>query len=426
MLGRPFRFLHASDFHLEQPLCGLAEVPDHLIEPLADAPYHAATRVFDLALSEEVDFVLLAGGLVDPHRAGPRGLKFLSEQFTRLAEREIAVYWVTSRSDGRERWPSNLHWPPNVHLLDGQRVERTIHTRRGEPLCRITAVGIDAESPSTGESIAATLSRELAAAGYGDLFSIAVAAQKLDPSALADLPVSYWALGGEPKSATLLELTDPQRFARLSGSPQGRSPDETGPHTCTIVRVDETGRFRIDAQPTDVIRWHHERITTSAAMTVSELEHLLHERVNEIIAAAPDRIQLIRWTILGDAALLPAARRTGLAAELTSRLRSEHGFGTAAVAWTVAVDIQPPALPETWCEQETLLGDFLRSVRGLEHSDGPLDLKTYMSEQQATGPFAAYAAVVEPAARQSIVRQAGWLGADLLRSDDAGEKEAAR
>src|SRR5262249_12417051 len=117
MSGGPFRFLHASDFHLDQPLQGLAEVPDHLAELLADAPYQAATRVFDLALAENVDFVLLIGGLVDPHRAGPRGLRFLSEQFARLAEREITVYWATSASDGRERWPVNLHLPANVHLL---------------------------------------------------------------------------------------------------------------------------------------------------------------------------------------------------------------------------------------------------------------------------------------------------------------------
>ena len=123
MLGRPFRFLQASDFHLDQPLHGLAEVPDHLAELLADAPYQAATRIFDLALAENVDFVLLLGGLVDPHRAGPRGLKFLSEQFARLSEREIAVYWATSLSDGSGRWPANLHWPANVHVLATDRIE---------------------------------------------------------------------------------------------------------------------------------------------------------------------------------------------------------------------------------------------------------------------------------------------------------------
>ena len=45
MSHRPFRFVHASDFHLEMPLAGLAEVPDHLREPLLEAAYTAAARV---------------------------------------------------------------------------------------------------------------------------------------------------------------------------------------------------------------------------------------------------------------------------------------------------------------------------------------------------------------------------------------------
>jgi exonuclease SbcD len=425
MLGRPFRFLQASDFHLDQPPHGLAEVPDHLMEPLADAPYQAAGRVFDLALSEDVDFVLLAGGLVDPHRAGPRGLKFLGEQFARLAEREISVYWATSKSDGRGQWPSNLRWPPNLHLFPGDRVERLIHARRGEPVCQITGYSIDAASAIATEAFPSALRDGFAAGNRSELFSIVVAPHKRDPSLLAGLPVRYWAFGGESNGSTLLELADPQRTARLSGSPQGRSPDATGPHGCTIVRVDESGRFRIDSMPTDILRWHHERVEVSATTTRSELDHLLHERVKEIIAATPDRTLLIRWTLAGEGLLLATARRTGLAAELTSSLRVEYGY-RALAAWTVSVEIQPPALPETWYEQETLLGDFLRSIRGHENSDAPLDIGTYLSEQQLMGPLAGYGAVVEPAVRRSVVRQAAWLGSDLLRSDDAGSKEPAR
>ena len=44
MSTRPFRFVHASDFHLEQPLMGVAEVPDHLRELFLDAPYAAARQ----------------------------------------------------------------------------------------------------------------------------------------------------------------------------------------------------------------------------------------------------------------------------------------------------------------------------------------------------------------------------------------------
>ncbi len=92
MSNRSFRFLHAGDFHLERPLMGVAEVPDHLRDLFLEAPYLAARRVFDAALAEDVRFVVLTGGICVPSAAGPRGPLFLAEQFVRLAERGIGVY----------------------------------------------------------------------------------------------------------------------------------------------------------------------------------------------------------------------------------------------------------------------------------------------------------------------------------------------
>ena len=91
MSTRPFRFVHASDLHLEQPLMGVADVPDHLRELFLDAPYAAAQKLFDAVLVEDADFVLLAGDVLHPQNTGPRGPLFLVEQFTRLAERGIKL-----------------------------------------------------------------------------------------------------------------------------------------------------------------------------------------------------------------------------------------------------------------------------------------------------------------------------------------------
>ena len=80
-----FRFIHASDFHLEAPVYGLAEAPEPLREVLLEAPYRAANNVFDAALRHEVDFLVLAGDVVAPEAAGPRALIFLRDQFALLA-----------------------------------------------------------------------------------------------------------------------------------------------------------------------------------------------------------------------------------------------------------------------------------------------------------------------------------------------------
>ena len=61
----PLRFVHASDLHLKQSPHGLSDGPDHLREMLREAPYQAAGNVFDTAIVEEDDCVLLAGDIVN-------------------------------------------------------------------------------------------------------------------------------------------------------------------------------------------------------------------------------------------------------------------------------------------------------------------------------------------------------------------------
>ncbi len=117
MSNCPFRFIHASDFHLERPLMGVAEVPDHLRELFLEAPYTAARQVFEAALAEDAKFVVLSGGIVLPADSGPRGPLFLVEQFARLAERGIGVYWAGAAIDPPEAWPAAVKLPRNVHFF---------------------------------------------------------------------------------------------------------------------------------------------------------------------------------------------------------------------------------------------------------------------------------------------------------------------
>ena len=264
------------------------------------------------------------------------------------------------------------------------------------------------------------------ASGAGSLFTIGVVSHALDAIALADLPVRYWALGGSANCSTPLNLANPQRVAHLAGSPQGRRPAEIGPHGCILVEVDADSQCRSIPMATDVARWHREQIVVDAATERSELERLMHERLKSLIAATPECILLIRWMLVGEGPLIVNARRSGLAAELTSQLRTDFGFRTPS-AWTTAVEIEPPAIPEEWYEQETLLGDYLRAARSLEHSHAvPLGLQAYLSDHQLAGPFAGCGAIVEPALRRSILRQAALLGADLLQPDVAAIKEPSR
>ena len=67
------RFIHAADFHLERPMQDLLDLPEHLKSLLVDAPWKAVENLFEMAVVENVDFVLLAGDLLNPVSCGAVG-----------------------------------------------------------------------------------------------------------------------------------------------------------------------------------------------------------------------------------------------------------------------------------------------------------------------------------------------------------------
>src|SRR5688500_18694758 len=136
-MTQPLRLVHASDLHLERPLYGLAEVPDHLRELLVEAPYHAAEQVFETALAEDVDAVLLAGDVLNVDRAGPPAIVLLLDQFARLAERGIQVYLACGAVDVPYSWPRSVTLPSNVHVFPIGRVESLDLARAGDVIARV-------------------------------------------------------------------------------------------------------------------------------------------------------------------------------------------------------------------------------------------------------------------------------------------------
>ncbi len=407
MSSRPFRFVHASDFHLEQPLMGVAEVPDHLRDLFLDAPYTAVKNLFESVLAEDADFVVLSGDILHTQNTGPRGPLFLVEQFTRLAERGIGVYWAGGMVDPPEAWPAALALPQNVHVFPHGRVEEVTIHRDGEPLARLAGMGRDRQ-------------RALRPGDFSPeptgLYTIAVAHGDADAAALQARAVHYWALGGRHDRTTL--LGGPQ-VVHYCGSPQGRCPQESGVHGCTLVQVDEQRQTRTALIPTDAVRWLGERVAVDGTTTREELETRLRDRMHTLLEASPATALLISWTVAGRGPLVGQLRRNKLAAELLQWLRSDYGYRSPA-AWSVSLEVElSETLPPEWYEQETIRGDFLRAVRQLQmNPEEPLALETYLSETHLAGTLATAAAFSGKAARDGVLREAAALGVDLLSGEE--------
>ena len=449
MSTRPFRFVHAGDFHLEQPLMGVAEVPDHLRELFLDAPYAAARNVFDAALVEDADFVVLSGDIFQPSDTGPRGPLFLVEQFARLAERGIGVYWAGGAIDPPETWPAALELPHNVHRFSRGRVEDVVVERDGEPLARLVGVGHDRQRGARPSDFSADST---------GLYSIAVMHGDVEPAAMQARGFDYWALGSRHNRST--PLGGPQ-IVHYCGSPQGRRPEECGVHGCTLVQVDDQRQTRTSLIPTDVVRWHDERLAVDETTLREDLETRLRDRMAALLECSPLPLGeglgvradtpsilwndndlrgacphpnplpkgegtgattglLISWTVAGRGPIVSQLRRSKLAGELLDWLRGEYGHRSPA-AWSVSLEVElGETLPPEWYEQETIRGDFLRAIRQLQmNPDEQPALDAYMAESHLAGALGGAAAFSDPTARQRVLCEAAALGVDLLSGEES-------
>lgn len=406
-MARELRLLHSSDWHLEQPLAGLADLTDELREGARDAPYRAALQVIETALVEGVDGLLLSGDIVDLDRSGPRAIVFLQDQFDRLDSRGVKVYWAGGVADRPEAWPTIAKLPPNVHRFPVGRVEQVDLMRDGKAIARIQGVSSGAD----GKVEASGFHRD----AHG-LFTAGVAYSTSDSAGREGDRVHYMALGGRHRRATV--DTEPG-IAHYCGSPQGRSPSESGPSGCTLIRVGEketTTKFI----STDTLRFADESMEVTASTTLEMLEDRIDERLDKLRTKSQSIDLLVTFHIRGTGPLIPQLRPGGATKSLIERLRKRAAKRTP-LCWVVDVRCSSPVVPpEEWYDQETILGDFLRQLREYEEDESkPLDLAQFLPATLPSPSLADIGEVADADRRAVLLESAKKLGIELLTLPDA-------
>ncbi len=394
------KFLHTADLHLDRVIEGLAEIPAHLKGTLANAAFRAAEHVFALALAERVDFVLIAGDLIEIDLGGPRAFTFLQTQFQRLADKQIPVFWASGSVDPLDRWPAAAALPANVTLLSSSYMERHVVSKQGKPVATIFGAGYYPGRDALTELRVAT----------DDLFPIVLAHQP--PGELPEtLPVRYWALGGshagriqERGGSTVVQ----------PGTPQARTPQETGRHTCALVHVDAAGRIRVESTATDVVRWLPQTLSVAESASDDEIRNLLADRALQISADIPEQLGLVAWSLETSGEIAPRLRTAAWRDGMLRWLRTEFG-ATEKGVWSVDLQLEGSRpLPRGWYEEDTMLGDYLQALgRYQADAEIPINLHAYLPTALGDERLASLARV-EGTRRNEVLQQAAFVGVERL------------
>jgi len=404
-LQQPLRFIHASDFHLERTIEGVAECPTHWEQRMLDISKRAAERLFQECLDQEVDFLILSGNVLNANLAPPGIFLFLVEQFERLKNAGIAVYWAGGEFDSPEDMPNAFPMPENVHRFPSNSIQEFyFHRTEGPdtlPLAKLVGMSRNQRSKRIRSS-------EFPSEPTG-LFTIAVANGDVESETLAHRHIDYWAMGGSNRRNTFhgnprrkgpdgkpLPLDPeyrnnaeyrlnkkelpPQPFTvHYPGPTLARTPSDTGMYGATLVEItlDKSGRPLEDPMLTQFsaspIRWINDRVVLEATDDAGKLADELRQRLRNYREAQKVDDLLINWLIdVPPGQLAQHLRRGGLTNDLLSELRAMYGQ-EEPMTWSVSISVLvPEQFSKATYDQQTILGDFLRSVKHFQ--DHPQEL----------------------------------------------------
>lgn len=360
------KFLHAADIHLDSPLRGLERYEGAPAAAIRGATRQAFEKLVDLAIEEEVAFVLLAGDLYDGDWKDYNTGLFFTAQMGRLREADIRAFVIAGNHDAASQITKVLRPPGNVRILSTRRPETVILEDLGVAL--------------HGQGFANASVAEDLAAGYPapvpHLFNAGLLHTSLDgreghacyaPCTVDGLRArgyQYWALG----HVHVREVVARDPWIVFPGNLQGRHARETGAKGATLVTVDGREVIRAEHRDLDVFRWSVCPVSLAGVSGGGEALDRVQKALEAALDAADGRPLAARVRLEG---ACPA--HDDLAADperWTAEIRSlASGFGDGAL-WIEKVQVRtrragdPGAL-----DRDDVLGGLLRTLRDLE-ADG--------------------------------------------------------
>lgn len=275
------RFIHTADIHLDSPLKGLEAHEDAPVEEIRGATRRAFDNLIDLAIEEEVDFVLIAGDLYDGDWKDYNTGLFFARQMGRLDKASIKVFIVSGNHDAASQITKAMPLPANV----------TLFPHKNPVSVKLDDLGVIIH----GQSYSSRAVTENLALEYpqhdSTFFNIGLLHTSLTgreghedyaPCTIDELKskgYDYWALGHVHKREIVSE--DPMII--FSGNIQGRHIKETGSKGATLVTVEDGRIIEIEARELDVLRW----AILPVDLSECETKETVYEQVRSAIEKEP-------------------------------------------------------------------------------------------------------------------------------------------
>jgi DNA repair exonuclease SbcCD nuclease subunit len=334
------------------------------VNEIRSATRRAFDNLIDLAIDEEVAFVLLAGDLYDGDWKDYNTGLYFNDRMNRLREADIRVFIVAGNHDAASQITKHLRLPDNVRLFSIKHSEQVVLDDLDVAIC-----GQGFPTRAVTDDISQTYPQ-----GNPQLFNIGLLHTCLDgkpghePYApctvdgLRSKGYQYWALGHVHKREVISE--DP--WIVFPGNIQGRHARELGPKGCTLVTVEQGEIETVEHRDLDVFRWSYCELDVSSSETADDVYDQVREALQNESDAAEWRPVAVRLLLRG-----ASAAHSALQANHEHWVQEYRALATGmggAGVWLEKVSIKTsaPTSNEGDLDRDDALSGLLRSIRDLE------------------------------------------------------------
>ena len=371
-----FKFIHAADIHLDSPLHGLERYEGAPVEEIRGATRRALDNLIQLAIDEEVNFVLIAGDLYDGSwRDHNTGLFFVS-RILKLRDAGIPVFAISGNHDAANKMTKSLRIPPNPDgtdvMLSHKRPE-TIVLDQFDVAIRGQGFATAAISESVIPSYPAAMTGHFnIGILHTSLEEAAGEHARYAPCTIGELTAKgyqYWALGHIHKRR---DIRDGDSRIVFPGNTQGRHIREEGEKGCMLVTVDDRGVAQLTFRPLDVFRWQECKIPADGVQRGEDILERFAAELSRQVAANDGLPMAVRVVVTGRC---PAHQRLlSDSVAWTNELRAVALDVGGGNVWVEKIKVQ--TTPARELDEKSLaegpIGELLSLIRELKVNDEPL------------------------------------------------------
>ncbi len=365
-MSEMIKFLHCADLHLDSPFKGLSSLPEGLFQRLSESAFLSFKRLIDLAISEKVDFVIIAGDLYDSGNRSLKAQSFLKSCFVKLESHNINVYISHGNHDPRDGQWVDLDWPSNVHFFEGNRIQTIYFEKEGKKKACLHGFSYETAAVTDNRTLDYPEKKD-------DLYHIGILHGQADgysghsryaPFLVSELlkkGYDYWALGHIHKRIDL-SAEPPVRY---SGNIQGRHSGETGEKGGYIVTLNGTEAVSVFHATAD-IEWHEGIIDLAEAESLQEVITLCEREIRTYQQTHKGVFLVL--TLSGQTALFEKFLDGVFLEDLEEILREDE----YAASFVHVVVIQNETRPPTNDEMSIKQSIFFQDIRNVLQDDTEL------------------------------------------------------